>query len=287
MNILTVATQSEGYYELLRQSAKQWGYNLQTLGWQQPWKGLAWKLDLYAEALAQLPQDAPVICADGFDVVVIAHAEEFAKGYAAFGNRILVSGQRYFPRNRWMRKMSDRIMSNHRTHTIHARVEQADSPYSRPCTGLMAGPAGAVLQLFNELIEVEAREAVGNDQILMNMHYLRQPDAIELDTRCALFQNLWRTRGFLHGKLHPKDKRAEVAVVPGSQNGAMRVQNKQFGTLPCFLHAPFNLDMGPLLKELGMQAPTVGLKKSWHYWQYSMRYYIGRTYKLYRPRFLP
>lgn len=94
MQLLTVATHAEGYYPLLLSSARQYGYTCTTLGWQQPWRGLAWKLDLYLAALNTLPDDEPVLCVDGYDVIVTAPADELLAQFKALGQPLVFSGQR-------------------------------------------------------------------------------------------------------------------------------------------------------------------------------------------------
>jgi hypothetical protein len=61
----------------------------------------------------------------------------------------------------------------------------------------------------------------------------------------------------------------------------MRVRNKTYHTSACFLHAPFNLDMGMLLKEINVQAPKASLSKDWHYLQYSIAHHTHRALKLF------
>jgi hypothetical protein len=34
--------------------------------------------------------------------------------------------------------------------------------------------------------------------------------------------------------------------------------------------------MGPVLSALGLDPPALNLKKSWHYWQYSIMYFVKR-----------
>ncbi len=66
---------------------------------------------------------------------------------------------------------------------------------------VVIGYAGKLIDLFEQLRDIERREHIGNDQILLNMFYLKNPTAIELDKECQIFQNLWRTYdAYLQGK---------------------------------------------------------------------------------------
>lgn len=278
MKILTIATQPEGYFPILQSTAENLGYSLTPLGWQQPWQGFGWKLKLFADALAQLPESEPVVCVDGYDVVVLGPAAETAEKFRQMNAPIVFSGQRYFPTHKWIRRLADKLMSNDKQQTIGASDKVHD--YSRPCLGLFMGYAGALTDLFRQLLAIEAVENTRNDQVLLNIHYLRNPNAIVLDDTCDIFQNLWRTNSGLYGSISPKSPACEVEVVQAG--GLHRLRNKAFGTLPCFMHGPFNLDMSPLLKELRLPAWKPGLKKGWRYWNYSLMHHFGRGISFFR-----
>ncbi len=278
MKILTIATHTEGYFPLLEQTARLWGYDFQVLGWGRKWEGLAWKLNLYHEALAQLPPDEPVLCVDGYDVVVTGPAHEARSRFLASGYRLWFSGQRYWPNQPWMQRITDRLMTNNHA----ASLVRADDlkGYYRPCTGLFAGFAGDLQKLFEELLAMEAEQAVGNDQILLNLYFLNNPGAIGIDEQCTVFQNLWRTRPGIYSQISPKDSSSEVDLVRDPETGRKRVRNKRYQSLPCFVHGPFNLNMDPLLLALGFDTAKVGNRNA-NYWSYSMMFYLTKALRLY------
>lgn len=280
MKIFTIVTQPEGCFNLLQQTSQQWGYELQVLGWNQPWKGLAWKLELYVEALRQEPPDQPVVCVDGYDVVVVGPATELLQQFNELGHPVVFSGQRYFPKQKFMRILADQLMSNSFNKVIGRETGHADD-YSRPCMGLLIGYAGALADIFEKLVFIERMQSVGNDQILLNLFHLNYPGSIALDFECRLFQNLWRTRGGRYGKTALEDPSCEVEIHQAAHSPVKRIRNKQFGTFPFFLHAPFNLDMGLILHALDLDAPPVDAKKSRHYWQYTMLFFIRRGMRFY------
>lgn len=280
MKILTIATTSEGYFDLLAQSASRWGYDLHVLGWHDVWKGFAWKLELYMNALSRIPIDEPVICVDGYDVVANGPSYELQKKFKETKHRIVFSGQRYFPNQRWMRKMADQVMSIGASNSMD-KSGDLDSAYNRPCMGLVVGYAGELAYLFQQLIEIERRESINDDQTLLNMYYSDHPEAFHLDKQCSMFQNLWRTRAGLYGQISARDEHSEVEVIDDLDIGSKRTRNKQYGTAACFLHAPFNLDMDLLLRELGLDPPPRSLEKGWHYWRYSVLHHTRRALKMY------
>ena len=221
MKIFTVATQEEGYYSTLKQTALKNGFTLKPLGWNKPWKGLAWKIDLYLEELKKCKKREPIICVDGYDVVVIGDSKEVYSKFLETGCPVLFSGQRYFPNQKWIQRISDQLMSNNKTYNIGDINEHLD--YSRPCMGLLIGYAENLTTLFERLQEIEREEKIGNDQILLNIFYLNHPDQIKVDTECQIFQNLWRTRGGVYGKITTKDKKCEVEVYGGVNKSSKRV----------------------------------------------------------------
>lgn len=280
MKLLTIATHSEGYLDLLKQSAGKLGYDLEILGWQQKWQGFAWKLALYMKALSNLPPDEPVICVDGYDVLVIAPAAEMAEKFYAAGNAIVFSGQRYFPNNKRLQKMADQVMSNNLVNTINQNSTTC-SDYSRPCTGLFAGYADALSRLFTNLLILEQDKGIKDDQTLLNIYYLEHKEALQLDKTCTMFQNLWRTQGFLYGNFSSLSKYSEVELYYDQRLKAKRLKNKEFATSPCFIHGPFNLNLDKLIKELDLEAPSLRNAKNWHYLRYSITHHATRAIKLY------
>ena len=278
MKLLTIATQAEGYFDLLKQSAEQWGYDLEVLGWQQKWQGFAWKLALYKEALNNLPPNEPVVCVDGYDVVIIGPAEEMAKKFASQHHNIIFSDQLYFPNNRRIQRMADQVMSNNLVKSINS---SSNHEYTRPCMGLFIGYAGDLLALFTKLIALEQSITVKDDQTLLNIYFLENRDSLHLETNCSMFQNLWRTKGIIYGKISSLDKASHIETYYDDEIGSIRVRNKVYNTSPCFIHAPFNLNMNMLLKEIKLTPPPITIAKDWHYFQYSISHHISRALKLY------
>ncbi len=275
MKVFTIATHESGYLSLLRKTSETWGYDLKILGWNQDWKGLGWKLELFLEALKALDPDEPVVCSDGYDVVVVGPAEELLHKFLHMGQPMVFSGQRYFPRNKWIQKLADEVMSDSQQQVVGSDSEGLYD-YSRPCTGLFIGYAGALAGLFEELVETERQQSIGNDQILLNVYHLNHPGAIAVDNTCTLFQSLWRSRGGLFGSISSLDKRCEVEIVKGRTTPFPRVRNKKYRTTACLIHGPFNLDMTLLLEELALKPPKPEASKGWNYWNYSLWYYTKR-----------
>jgi hypothetical protein len=277
MKILTIATKNEGYLDLLIHTAERFGYELKLLGWGMPWKGLAWKLELYVSELEKIDGDEPVVCVDGYDVIVCGSSEEMKTKFLSMNFPLIFSGQRYFPKQKFIQSLADKLMSNDKKKIFAKTADPID--YSRPCTGLLAGYAGNLLLLFRELIHIEGKEKIGNDQILLNIYYQQNPASIEIDYHCDLFQNLWRTEGGLFGKFYIENKMSDIEVI--KKENEYRIRNKYFDTEPCFLHAPFNLDIRSVLTQLNLESKKLSFGKGWHYSKYSLFYYFKRGMKFF------
>ena len=282
MRVLTVATHQEGYLGLLKDSSRRWDYQLEVLGWGQEWQGLDWKLDLYCEALHGVDPEEVLMCVDAFDVVLVGPAEEARRKFCALGVPFLCSGQRRFAEWAWMERLADKVMTDDPDFDPD-QYPSIESPYKRPCTGMMMGRGGHLLQLFQRLRSRESRR-VHNDQILMTRFYLDHPEAVALDGRCAVFQNLWKSRGMLWGSASAKDEKSEVRL--GQVDGQSRLRNVWSGETPCVLHGPRNLDLKPILTELGYEAPGVAPKHRLHYLRYSVLHYVTRLLFHVAPRWV-
>jgi hypothetical protein len=277
MKVLTIATKNEGYFDLLIQTAEKFGYTVKVLGWGMPWKGLAWKLELYISELEKIDASEPIVCADGYDVIVVGSSVEMKTKFLRMNGPIVFSGQRYFPNQKFIQSLADKLMSNSKKKTLGNTEGLVD--YSRPCSGLFAGYAGKLLLLFRELISIEKKEKIGNDQILLNIYYLQNPASIGIDIHCDLFQNLWRTESGLYGKFSIDNKMSEIEIF--KRGNEYRIKNKYFQTEPCFLHAPFNLDMGSVLAQLNLNPKKLRFGKGWNYAKYSLFYFVKRGIKFF------
>lgn len=192
MRALAFATRTAGYFPLLQPSADRFGFELEILGWGQPWRGTSMRLAAYREALSRLDPDETVMIVDAYDVVFAGPAGEAEAHFKRMRVPLLFSSQRYFPSNPWLRRLADQVMGMEGG-AYRKRVE-ADA-YGRPCMGGLIGHAGALAELFARLVEIEDRERSGHDQIPLNRYLQQRPQEACVDRECQIFQPLWRTRG--------------------------------------------------------------------------------------------
>ena len=81
MKAFTIATNSQGFLESLKDSASKFGYDLKVLGEGQPWAGFTTKFRLLRAELLTLENDEPVILVDAFDTIFVKSATDLKQEY--------------------------------------------------------------------------------------------------------------------------------------------------------------------------------------------------------------
>ena len=95
INIITVATNNEGYYPILQESAKKNNFKLITLGFGKKWEGFVWKFNKMKEYLQKLNDNDIVIFVDAYDVFVVNKIDELIDRFKSFNTPILLSKDDY------------------------------------------------------------------------------------------------------------------------------------------------------------------------------------------------
>ena len=85
--IITYATHSSGYFELLKQSCP----DIIILGWGEKWNGFGDKIKATVEFCKTKKPDDIVCCIDGFDSIVLTSKEEIYKKYKSFNIPLIFS----------------------------------------------------------------------------------------------------------------------------------------------------------------------------------------------------
>jgi hypothetical protein len=71
VKLITVATHTDGYLKWLKLACLRYKTDLTILGWNEKWKGYAWKFMLMMEYLKTIPDDELVCFIDAFDVLLL------------------------------------------------------------------------------------------------------------------------------------------------------------------------------------------------------------------------
>ncbi|MCB8977579.1 MAG: hypothetical protein H6657_09180 [Ardenticatenaceae bacterium] len=73
MQVITVATHSQGYFPLLADTCRNNNIELVVLGWGERWKGFGWKLGLLKKHFESVSSNEIVLVLDGFDTILVSH----------------------------------------------------------------------------------------------------------------------------------------------------------------------------------------------------------------------
>lgn len=89
LTAVTVATHTDGYLDVLRESCARGGVDLAVLGFGEKWGGWAWRAMRIAAHLRELPSDSLVLIVDAFDVALLAGHDEIVDRFREFGTPVV------------------------------------------------------------------------------------------------------------------------------------------------------------------------------------------------------
>jgi hypothetical protein len=119
MQVITVATHSDGYLNALRTGCERIDLPIQFLGMGEEWLGFGWRIKKLRDSVETLPSDTIVICVDAFDVVPLAKSiDDLKHAYLQFKKPIVfgVDGLADNPIHQWAH---DCIFGVHRGVTLN------------------------------------------------------------------------------------------------------------------------------------------------------------------------
>jgi hypothetical protein len=222
MKIITVATESKGYYPYLQASAKKHHAELVTLGWNQAWKGFTWRLHLMKDFLATLPRDEVICFVDGYDVLLLRNVDELETAFKYFAGTHgvqMVVGCENSP-------LLQRTLGTYIFKKCNDRLLNA---------GTYIGYAGHILRMLTDIIK-QSRTHGDDDQVILTQYCRANPQSIYIDCDGHFFLTISRPFGsFLTDTVYV-NKNKEV------------VHN---GVKPFIAHGNGSTDMNDLIKLLG------------------------------------
>jgi hypothetical protein len=225
MKLVTVATHSERFMPWLLQSCQRFNVDLHILGWDQPWQGFGWKLQLMQNFLqTQHPEE--VICfADAYNVVLLRHLEPletvFRLMHKTSGVEFWIGSQMSLGAGAWIEPLAHQYVFG----SVHGHGVT---------TGVYVGFVSTLLRLMTDIHAFSGAD----DQVLLThqLQCVSAPPTL-IDTTGLLVLNLvlspfWRLA-----------LGSDVQVISG--------QLLFHGVPPFFLHGNGATDISPLLTSLG------------------------------------
>ncbi len=200
LHICTVATQEIKGLNYLRKSCERYNLPLHVIGLGQPFPGRAYKLHAYEQYAKTLPKNDIVLFVDGYDVIFLADEKTILETFYAMNHPFVISVER-----------------NCYPYPELARLFPRDTSFRYINAGSYIGYAGNVAEILKGLRPYDFR---WNDQGLLMIDYLQQPEKYRLDTFCQLFLVLTLV------------KPTQLIIDEEHQ----QVLCRETGTLPCLLH---------------------------------------------------
>ncbi len=233
MKIITVATHSQAYFPVLKESARKNNINLVVLGWGEKWAGFGWKLKLLKDYLYTLSHDEIILVLDAFDTIIISNTNEIIKKFKGINKPIICAAER---------KHYSRIWN-----WAYEKIFNKDGHYPQTPTGYSYLNAGAWMSSTGyalSMLDKASLENTTNDQTLFTHLYTK--GHIFIDYGCEIFTCIRKESDLLHIN--------------------RRFKNVFTQTYPCIIHAPADVSMKNSVKCMGYQPVryTV-LQRAWKY----------------------
>ena len=250
--MFSVATHNEGYLEALRESCDRHHFKLNLIGWEQKWQGWMWRLNETIAALqkhaATMGDDDVVCVVDGYDVLILADADELQRRYVSLtenGKQVVFAVEN--PLNEPVSRMLQWV--------IFGACGTAKKPLN---AGVYVGPAKKCHMILSKMAAHGLRTGQSDDQIIINTlcgDLLGTPDLLAVD---------------LHGDLifNATCRVPIPGIVVGNCDFGLGdgFRNPRTGRVPCILHAPGGLSMGYICRRLKLPP---GIRRNRWLWLYT------------------
>lgn len=89
LKILTYATHSEGYYNILMSQLNKLKIDYEIIGYGKKWNGFFQKIKDIYEHLKTIDKNTIILFCDGFDSIVLENKKEIFKKYKSYGKKIV------------------------------------------------------------------------------------------------------------------------------------------------------------------------------------------------------
>lgn len=227
LRVVTVATSAEDPWEwgtgiqLLRDSCRRCGHDLEVYGLGEEWTGFGMKLRLMYEAIKDDPAERVVLFVDAYDVLFLPAGTEILTRFLAFGAPIVFSAElACWPFEDLAGEYPEPAVTDLEPVDPRIAALRPKPPLAVPLkylnSGSYIGYAGAVRDALLEL----SPEDEDDDQGLFTRYFLDHPEKVSLDYQASLFHTLFGVG-------------AERFVLESNPLG---LRSKITGSHPCLVH---------------------------------------------------
>jgi len=257
MKLVTVATDSQGYFPWLQESCKRHGIPLEVLGWGEKWKGFGWKFELMKEYLQTVPPTELVCFIDAYDVILLKSPKDIEDTYRHLSRRynkpIIVGTEKHKRILIWLFGLY-----------IFGTCQNNKLLNS----GTYIGPAKDLLEVMEYIQTHITDDPASDDQQTLSKYCNLHPEKFHLDEDAELFLTVCDIIPVQYTNPHLTIK-----------NQTLTYKNRQ----PAFLHANGNTHIEDILEKLGYEITT---KQRETIKQYQYRAWV-RKFPHYAKFFLP
>lgn len=221
VKLITVATHADGYFEWLKLSCKRHNTDITVLGWNEEWKGYAWRFMLMVDYLQLIPDDELVCFIDAFDVLLLrplSEIEEYYNSIAKISNKkIIIAYNRV--KSQTIKIMSDYVFDTCKDIAINA--------------GTYLGRAKDVREILKQIMQHNMNETL-DDQKLLTEYCSTNPEVFYIDQDSIFFLTI------------------ENPLDDVIDENTKIIDNKLYymGTRPFFIHANGNGKLDGIIKTM-------------------------------------
>jgi hypothetical protein len=229
IHLVIYATHSDGNFDILVQKAHELGYYVSIIGWGDKWQGFYKRtLDLYDFFKTRPPQEI-IMCIDGFDSMILKDAQTTLATFSSFDSPIVWGVEES---NSLLRKV---LFRSKQKYTLNGGSFMGYNEY---------------LQLvFEEIVNQFGRDNFKQDDQrivnMMNNSSLIFQEIVKPDLESRIFANVIYSN--LANTIIRNNKTLSHDVCGDS------ICHKVTGISPCVVSGPGDVNMNPLLEQIGYQ----------------------------------
>jgi hypothetical protein len=240
MKFYTVATNSQGYFKSLKESAKRNNINLTVLGFNQKWEGFIWKFKMMKDAIKNLPDDEIVIFMDAFDVIILSNEKEIHDKFVSYGVDMLIGGEKK-PNNIIHKFVYNQVFKD-------GKFKKCKFGSCFLNSGLYIAYVRVLKKILNNIcIKNDCNDPTLDDQRIISQTIKENKFNIKIDNESTIFMNTWgdwsnKSIGVVDNELDTNNNNFYIVK--------NRIVNKSNKNKPCFLHGPGNANLNKIMRYL-------------------------------------
>lgn len=254
LHVVTVVTESKYYFPYLLESCKDYGYDLEVLGYGEKWGGFNWRFKLIIDYLKTLPENDIVCVVDGYDVICCRDLKDLESVFLDInkktGCKMIVSEEHHI---RYFNKLTSKLFfGTYKNMFINV--------------GTYIGFVSDLLDVLPNIYNLDRRDDADDQQLILR--YCRNStNEIYCDSENKLFLSI----------VNPLN---EIDPYVDIQDGTLSYK----GYHPFFVHAPFYGYLENILRKLGYHMDSNDIqnqlyndfleKKIWMYIVVFMKRYV-------------